>query len=412
MPADFRIQRYCDADRDGVFALVRVSYSDEFANRLIRQWDWKYDSHPANFEAEEARRNNRENLWPFIVKTYSPETMEQWGVTTLEGFDPPTPGAPYLLLVKDGDKVIAMQGALPQAFLVNGTRQLVSIGCDSAVHPDYRGRKTSLPLMLRMALEHGFTFGWSNPKSASVWMKWVRRALREKRDTPGSKWGYVRVPPFVKPIDWGYLTSRTTGIQLLGDAVAVVSDGARRVKNKFRKAPSLPGVAVFQTESFDDRMDNLWHRCAPEHPVIGVRDRNYLSWRFDARPDASYARLLATRGANVIGYLVFRVAEQEGVRWGYLVDFLVEANDRTVFEMMLHDAEDRMIRAGVKGIVCVIARPPYREVLRRRGFYPALFRTPAFLGGSVTSPEPNLRIYGEVKKWFVTAGDGDVDMSF
>jgi hypothetical protein len=316
-----------------------------------------------------------------------------------------------MLLLKDGDRVIAMQGALPQPFLINGTRQLVSIGCDTAVHPDYRGRKLSLPLMLRMALEHGLTFGWSNPKSLSVWAGWLKRLLRQKRHNPASRWGYVRVVPLVKPIDWAFVTSRATGVGLLGKVAAGAAAGIRRVKGGPGKTPSH-GIAVFQTESFDDRIDDLWRRCAAEHPVIGVRDRNYLNWRFCARPDASYTRLVATRGSEIIGYLVYRIAEQEGARWGYLVDFLVEGNDAAIFDTMLRNAEERMIKEGVKGIVCVIARPPYREALRRSGFFPALFRTPAFLGGSVTSPDPNLKIYGEVRKWFVTAGDGDVDMSF
>jgi hypothetical protein len=35
-----------------VFDLVRVAFSADFADRLIRQWDWKYDSHPLKREAK------------------------------------------------------------------------------------------------------------------------------------------------------------------------------------------------------------------------------------------------------------------------------------------------------------------------------------------------------------------------
>ena len=411
MADDFRIQRYRSADRDCVFALLRAAYSDDFATRLIRQWDWKYDSHPSNREAEQARRINHEKLEPFIIKTYSAETLTEWGLS-LDQLDALPDDAPYVLLLKDADKVVAMEGSLPQAFLVNGTRQLVSVQCDLAVHPDYRGRGLSMKLLLRIALEHGLTMSWSNLNSRRVGMGWPGKVSRQRSLSPTSRWGYVRVVPLVKPIDWAYLAHRATGIRLLGNAAAAVAAGARRLRSTLGKTPALPGVEVFQAESFDSRIDDLWHRASREHPVIGVRDQSYLNWRFGARPDASYIRLIATRGSNIIGYLVFRIAEQEGERWGYIVDFLVEANDTSVFELMLLDAEQRMTREGVKGVVCVIAMPPLRGELRRQGFYPAFFRTPAYLGGSVTSPDPDLKVYAEVRKWFVTSGDGDVEMSF
>jgi hypothetical protein len=122
--------------------------------------------------------------------------------------------------------------------------------------------------------------------------------------------------------------------------------------------------------------------------------------------------VVAARGRNLIGYLIFRIAEQEGARWGHIVDFLVEGNDLVVFELMLSDAEGRMAVAGVKGIVCVAAMGPFRLALRRYGFFPAVLRIPTFMGGSATTLDEQLKTYGNVKKWFATAGDGDLEMAF
>src|SRR5690349_4621324 len=99
MTDEFRIQRYSPADRPGVFELLKSAYSEDFADRLIRQWDWKYDSHPSNREAEHERRANRERLWPFIIKNYSADTLTQWGVTLGELERLPE-DAPYVLLLK------------------------------------------------------------------------------------------------------------------------------------------------------------------------------------------------------------------------------------------------------------------------------------------------------------------------
>jgi hypothetical protein len=413
MADDFRIQRYCAADRDGVLDLMRVAFSEDFAARLCRQWDWKYGSHPLNREAAQTRRTIRETLWPYIVKTYSAETLAQWGVSS-EPLEPLLPDdAPYVLLLKDRDKVIAVEGALPQAFLINGRRQLVFVFCDLAVHPDYRGHALSMRLTMRMASEHGLTMSWTNLTARAVGFRWLKRASRQRPLDSTSKWGSMRVVTLVKPIDWKYTTRRLTGIGQLGSVAAMVSAGAHRMRSTFGKPPPASTVDIVKAECFDDRFAHLWNRCSPAHEVIAVRDPTYLNWRFAARPDASYICLAAVRGSIVVGYLVYRLVEREGALWGYVVDFLCDGGDATsVFKSLLTRAEELMIAAGAQSLICVIAREPFRSVLRRAGFYPAVFGSLSFLGGSVTSLDPQLNVYAAVNKWFVTVGDGDAELSF
>jgi len=42
----FSVVRYKKSDRDAVFALLRAASSGAASDRLIRQWDWKYDTNP------------------------------------------------------------------------------------------------------------------------------------------------------------------------------------------------------------------------------------------------------------------------------------------------------------------------------------------------------------------------------
>jgi hypothetical protein len=411
MADDFRIQRYRGDDRDSVFELMRLAFSEDFATRLSRQWGWKYGSHPLNREAAQARRTIRDKLRPHIIKTYSAETLAQWGVS-FEQIETLPDDAPYVLVLKDRDKVIAAEGALPQAFVINGQRQLVFVFCDLAVHPDYRGHALSMRLTLRMASEHGLTMSWSNLTARAVGFRWLKGASRQRPIDSTSKWGSMRVVTLVKPIDWKYTTRRLTGIGQLGSVAAIVAAGVHRMRGTFGKARPASTVDIVKAESFDDRFEQLWNRCSPAHEVIAVRDPTYLNWRFAARPDASYICLAAVRGSIVVGYLVYRLVEREGALWGYVVDFLCDGDAAAVFESLLTRAEELMIEAGAQSLICVIAREPFRSVLRRAGFYPAVFGSLSFLGGSVTSLDPRLNVYAEVPKWFVTVGDGDAELSF
>ena len=173
MAEDLRTQRYTDADRPGVFEVLRGAFSEQYANHLMRMWDWKYDSHPLNAEATRSRRANHDKLWDYINQNYPEAARDRSGVgVTLEDLNPVTDDAPYVLVLKDGDRVVAMQGSLPRAVLINGERYLTSTACDFAVHPEYRGRFLSMRLSLRARSEHRTSIGWLNESSSTSGRKW------------------------------------------------------------------------------------------------------------------------------------------------------------------------------------------------------------------------------------------------
>jgi hypothetical protein len=412
---DIRLHRYTDADRDGVFALLRAAFSEQYANHMRRMWAWKYDSHPLNREAERVRRAYREKTWPGIIRDYSKAQLDFWGVD-LAKLDAASDDAPYVLLLKDGERVVAMEGSVPQAFLVNGTRRLVSVGCDFSVLPEYRGRSLSLRLASRMAMEHRMSFGWYTDTSKVVsdgWQKKFAPTLPKPNTKsglpPGS--GTMRVMPMVKPIDWFYMVHRTTGIRLPRRVADLAAAGANRIAGVLGRTDKPIDIEVFRLESCDGRSDDLWNRCASDHEVIGFRDSNYLNWRFNSRPDASYVFLAASRSdSHLVGYLVYRMVERDGGRWGYLVDFLCEGDPAMTFGVLATRAEELMVRDGAQSIVCFIAKAPYRKVLRQRGYYPAVIGERAYLGAGTKFADEHTTVFGELEKWFVTMADGDAEM--
>jgi hypothetical protein len=251
MTDDLRIQRYTESDRPGVFALLREAFSEQYASHLMRTWDWKYDSHPLNREAEQVRRADHEKLWSYIAQTYSEEIRAQWGLD-LDELNSLPANAPYVLLLKDGDKVVAMEGSLPRAFLINGKRHLASIGCDFAVHREYRGRQLSMRLALRTMSEHRMSVGWYNTSSWASTGKWEKQTaptLRQVTRVNPPVSGKMRAIALVKPIDWPFMLQRATGIHLPAGITALAAAATR---NKgFRPKPvAMSGVEVFNLDTF------------------------------------------------------------------------------------------------------------------------------------------------------------------
>ncbi len=143
-----------------------------------------------------------------------------------------------------------------------------------------------------------------------------------------------------------------------------------------------------------------------------VRDQRYLGWRFDSRPDAKYTLLMATRGSDLVGYLVLRLAEVAGVRLGYLVDFLVEHKSSSLLAFLVEEAVEHLRHGSAAAIICRVNTTPYRRMFYRHGFYPWRWGAPGFFHPHVGLPDPTLQDFGDVRQWFLTLGDGDLEMSF
>ncbi len=404
------MRRYVDGDRKGILDLVRIAVSEPYANLLHRLWDWKYDSHPLNREADQVRKTHRAKVLPRLLKDYPEDVRAQWGVS-LDDFDPLSDDAPYILLFKDGAKIVAMMGSLPQEFMVDGVRYLVAVPCDSVVHPDYRGQFLSMRLTARLGSEHQLVVAWINSSSRKANVNW-RKKIAPRQPSSHPTPSAMRTVALVKPIDWEYMVQRSTGFGLPRSVVKMMAAGANRAIDLFARPLAMRGVDVFRLESFDHRIDDLWERVSREHQVIGIRDSNHLNWRFNSRPDAAYHCIAAARGGSLLGYLIYRIVEQDAAPWGYIVDFLAEGDPNGVFQLLLSHAEERMIGAGVKSIVCSTAKSSWRRVLRRAGFYPAVFGPATFMIAGITQPEPHPSAFADLRHWYVTMADGDSDMVF
>jgi GNAT superfamily N-acetyltransferase len=352
-----QVARYKKSDRDAVFALLRAAHSHPADDRLIRQWDWKYDANPFNQEAE-----------------------------------------PYVLLLREGSRLIGMLGTLPLRVLLDGKEHWVSHSCDWLLHPDYRRGGLGRQLIAQHGADKPVRFSWQNELS--------HRSLRHR--APGS---YATIFPLVKPLDFTHVLRQVTGSDLLSRCAASVAATADRLTRP-RRRTAVADVRLAQVDTFDERFDGLARRTRQDYGAMLVRDAGYLNWRFTRRPDTTYTVLVATRASDLVGYVVLRSApDQAGVRWGYLVDFLVEQRSRPLFALLLESAVECLQRQGVKGISCR-ALPPYRRVLYRYGFYPMLWGPRQYFHISINLSDPTVRVLQDVRAWHLTMGDGDLEMAF
>lgn len=296
-------------------------------------------------------------------------------------------------------EVIGQFGAIPVRLSVEGEERLAALALNVVTDEAQRGRGVFTALGRaadqRMA-ERGATIAFAMPNENSF-PGFVRRL------------GYTHagdVPFLVRPVNVRRLVARRLPLPGLGLLAALLLRPF--VPPVPRTHAPVQGVAVDEVEEFDEAFDSFWRRVRGREPVMLVRDRPYLTWRFRQLPTRAYTCLRATVDGEQAGYLVLRAAGILGYRAGLVVDFLIEpsaAGERAGRALLAH-ALASFAREDLDLLASLMPAPtPEYRLLRRTGFRPlprALLPQPFRL---VARDGPVVR---DARRWFFTMGDYDV----
>ena len=139
-----------------------------------------------------------------------------------------------------------------------------------------------------------------------------------------------------------------------------------------------------------------------------VRDALFLTWRFDRCPNRTYRRYAATRGGELVGYIVVREFVRHGSRRALVVDYLVAVDDREALDGLVRQAVTDLRAAGVDLVTFPLSsmRLDHIAMLRRHGFLFARERRHVVASRIAGDADP-----GGVDSWFFTLADADADYS-
>jgi len=297
--------------------------------------------------------------------------------------------------------------------MISGAEHWAIIGSNFIVHPAYRGHQLGVRLSLTMRADNALNLNFSN-QSGQRSSESTNRTLFGKRSEAAAESNDAitssqRLTPLFKPIDWYEVVGLLSSSTFLRKSAAIVGSGLELARRSVSWEHPSQRIRILEVDSLKDRIDEFWNRVHHDYPVIAVRDQRYLDWRFAARPDVSYRYLVALADSNLAGYMVFRMADRDGMPCGNVVDFLIENRSFEVFTRLLKHAEQSMKDAGAKAIICGVASMPYRSMLWRSGYFPVRTAATPHLNTIRLSSDPALRVFTDVRRWFVTMGDGNLD---
>jgi hypothetical protein len=314
-------------------------------------------------------------------------------------------GQAIIAVVRDGDShsVVGFIWIVPLRIRVKGQDRLAATGTNLVIHSEYRntfGYTKLIRRFQRVFRDNDIPLHFSFISEEAYWQQ------RERNPQT-----VATIPLLVRPLNLKSLaqTYSTKGWQrfVIGQA------GRLALPFFFRQRPgaSEEEITVQTADQFDVGFDEFWHKACDKYPVMVIRDRAFLSWRFAQVSGRHYHILVARARDQMLGYAVLRCATIRGIKTGLIMDFLVTDGvlGETAGDWLMAEAE-AYFRAQEVSLIAGLMVPfaAEHQILCRAGyarippvFTPRTFRFAFFVHN--TCERDLISLFG--RDWFITTAD-------
>lgn len=181
----------------------------------------------------------------------------------------------------------------------------------------------------------------------------------------------------------------------------------RQYKDSLSNSFKFNGIDFFSIAKFERKWDNVLKSLCSKYQLINLRYSSYLNWRYFQCPLKKHFGFLIKNKDRIKGYLIMREDRIPKLKQGYVVDFLIDPNERKLYEICINFIESFFRKRGMYSIHWHISHKIFKDILLKFDFTPAL-KVDFFIFGK----DSNLlnKMLHKQDLWFITAGDGDFDM--
>ena len=354
------IRPYKEGDEEGILELWKAVYPAESYDqeRWTRWWHWMYKENPA------------------------------------------AQGKIWLWLAEDDGKIVGHSAIIPIVMKIGSETVTGFQSIDTMTHPSYRHQgiyETLAKKAYAEAAMEGVHIGYRFPNKNS-------HPIAIKK----LNWLDVATKQIVfKPYHWRNTIRLRVKNKFLAEVLAI---GANLVFNKMlvrtQRASIVEGLTITRISSFDKRIDGLWNRISDQYPIVVIRNKDYLNWRYCAVPNIDYSICVAEKAKEICGYLVLRCLLMEQTKVGLIFDILAESEQ--IAQCLISKAVEQCEQDGVDVIYCsLITNKMYLKALKRNGFISSPFVKGYWLCAYSSSHYISKEFLKDPQNWYIQVGDSD-----
>ena len=349
-----------------------------------------------NWQVRDGDERDLENILS-LRKVVFGETEEDkvdpnfWRWQFMEGPD----GKALIHIAEDGGRVIGHFADVPRRFSANGSMVLGTLSIDLMVHPDYR-RRGIFSELGRLAIERV-------KKGNGLFM--MAYPIRKETIQGFKKIGWevvTELPVIVCPIRFQGIVHRYLPIPIISHFLGGVARLFYFILYWKKERGRVEGIEIEEVKEFDEQFDSFWAKALSLYPILGVRDRNYLTWRYLRHPTRTYIIFRAKKNGEMKGYIILRKVDLLGFKSAVIVDLIAIDNEALSALMQKGIDQSREEKVDLLGYMVPQGHSYYR-ILRKRGF---LLSLKTFL--LMLYPQSSQEVLLSPQRWYVNWGDTDV----
>ncbi len=304
-------------------------------------------------------------------------------------------GNGLIYIVEDNGRIIGHLADIPRRFYVYGEIVLGTVSVDLMVAPEYR-RRGIFEKMGRYAIqrvkEKNRTFMSSFP-------------IRPQTINGFKKIGWIEIlklPVLIYPVRFSGILNNYLRLTPLSIFLAGVLRIFYDAIFSFKERKQDKSVEIKEIKGIDQEFENFLNKHISIFPIIGVRDKNYMNWRYISHPTRFYTIYQAVKNGEIKGYIILRKADLLGFNTAVIVDLLTTEID------LLYALIDKGISYGKRenvDMLCFMVPKDhyYYKIFKKYGF----IRSPKSFRFMIYPQEDKKELF-DPKNWYLTWGDTDV----
>ncbi|MEE9910692.1 MAG: GNAT family N-acetyltransferase [Deltaproteobacteria bacterium] len=310
-----------------------------------------------------------------------------------------------IMLAWDGDRLISHEGANLLRVWVNGVEHLGVLIFDTMTDPEYKGQgifSETAKSLYKDLTEKGYQFIYGFPNANVV------QARIRKLD-----WVIIApMPIHICPLDVGPFIRHKTRNALLGSLAGGLYKPFVKFAHHCLSKQDQKNIEIRRMEKFDQWADDLWLKCRNQHKLWVVRDFEYLSWRYDQRPESQFRLFTAWHHNEIAGYIITASQDRDQGKVSFILDILAVTDVKGVVEKLLNAVITASMESN-EALISAMAMPAsvYRKAFHKFFFIPVpekMFPQEIHFGARLLGDKISRETFYNPQSWYISWGDTDL----
>ncbi|WP_456377111.1 GNAT family N-acetyltransferase [Lutibacter sp.] len=294
---------------------------------------------------------------------------------------------------EEKDRVEGIYAVFCLDFKVGDKTIIGAQSVDTITDVNYRGQGLFIKLasdVYQKASERGFGFVYGFPNGNSIYG--FKRKL---------SWEVLDPMPFlIKPLKSKYFTNKIKLFNFLPN-----------INLSFTKYNSKSNFVIEEDDNFPEEVNLIWAKFSKDIKVAIVRDKRYLEWRYNQKPNEDYKIAHCYNSDKTyLGYVVFVVKEKHGGKIGYIMELIYNLENPKAGNQLMKYAIDKIKKQDADCILSwCLEHSPNHKIFKKQIFLkmPEKLRPIELHFGALTFKENLANILYKRKNWYISYSDSD-----